>query len=131
MRERFIRDMSPSEIAVLALVRRWHGWDLGEKMGVKTVAQLIADGADLNGRTLATTLANLEAKGLLEVRKARLSRKTSASWTSAGSSLCYAYLNDWGWESLAMALEGHRPLGHGGPPYLGGPGYGGWSAADN
>lgn len=131
---RAIEHLLPSEIAVLALVDRWDSYDLDYKMGDKTIRQHLAEGADLRSPgSLEKVLAGLAAKRLLDVdkRSGFFSSKIRVSWTDSGRRKCYAYLNRWGWELLAMALQSKRHSGFGtGPPIVGGPGMGGWSSSD-
>lgn len=116
----FVENLGPTAIAALAMVERWRGWDLGYKMGSKTIRELIAEGTGLsNYRNLDAILVNLAKEGMVEVKKKSgfLSSKVYVEWSAAGREICYAYLNRWGWDRLSSALERHSHSGFGtGPP---------------
>lgn len=130
----YVEMLGSSAIAVLAMIHRWQGMHyLDYKMGVKTIREIMADGAGLRGSgALEKVIAELVGKGMVEVSKGGfLAARVMVKWSDSGSDRCYAYLNGWGWQLLTAALERHSLPRQGeafgtGPPIVGGPGYVGW-----
>jgi len=128
-----VESLGPQAIAVLAMVFFWgpHG-DLNRKVTTRTMREQIAYDTDLVAPgSLERVLADLAAKGILEIRKEShfFSSETTVEWSDHGRDLCYAYLNHWGWELLYMSLQrspfsGERradlPGFNTGPPLVGG-----------